>query len=114
MDLINHKKVIRSISLTPDNEYLDELFLHYMNDFKVIPVAETRGLHSIGYILLLFSKTESLPPEVNHYPYLMVKINGIWKRKSLLGTCDKCCNYDELILSSSNGQFCPKCMSIEL
>lgn len=52
---------------------------------------------------------EDEPEIMQNYKHRYVKINGKWTRNSLLGYCDCCGMYTELICLSNKGRTCKTC-----
>lgn len=77
---------------------------------KVVFVESNTSVHS-GARVVIYS--DKIPKIMQNYKYRYVKINGKWTRNSLLGYCDCCGKYRELICLSNKGNTCVDCCDIE-
>lgn len=123
MYLPNHEEVLEKVELKRNydvefSQDINDQINKYIDNYKVVIYEAATGLHSITFYALLFDKQKPLPDDVNKTKNLLVNINGVWKRKILLGICDGCGSYDELIMSCCtpeeqpnpmNGSYCGKC-----
>jgi hypothetical protein len=123
MHLLKSEDILQKIELKRnyDEDFskdIDNQISDYVNNFKVVIYEATTGLHSITFYALLFDNNKPLPDEVNETKNLLVNIDGKWKRKCLLGICDGCGKYDELVMSCctpreqpnpKNGEYCREC-----
>lgn len=73
---------------------------------KVVFVESNTDVMS-GARVVIYS--DKIPEIMQNYKYRYVKINGKWTRNSLLGYCDCCGKYTELICLSARGRTCEDC-----
>lgn len=62
-----------------------------------------------GYRVVLYNKDTEIPKAMQAYKNKFVRFCGHWVRETLLGICDRCGNYDELIRTCKEGHLCCKC-----
>ena len=73
---------------------------------KVVFVESNTSIHA-GARVVIYS--DSVPEIMQNHKYSYVKINGKWTRNGLLGYCDCCGMYTELICLSDKGRTCKNC-----
>lgn len=73
---------------------------------KVVFAEANTSVHS-GARVVIYS--DKVPEIMQSHKYRYVKINGKWTRNSLLGYCDCCGTYTELICLSNKGNTCENC-----
>lgn len=73
---------------------------------KVVFVESNTSIHA-GARVVIYS--DKIPEIMQNYKYRYVKINGKWTRNSLLGYCDCCGMYTELVCLSNKGRTCENC-----
>ena len=73
---------------------------------KVVFAEANTSAHS-GARVVIYS--DKVPEIMQNHKYRYVKINGKWTRNSLLGYCDCCGKYTELICLSNKGNTCENC-----
>ena len=76
---------------------------------KVVFVESNTSVHS-GARVVIYS--DKIPEIMQNYKHRYVKINGKWTRNSLLGYCDCCGKYTELICLSDKGRTCENCSDL--
>ncbi len=77
---------------------------------KVVFVESNTSVHS-GARVVIYS--DKIPEIMQNYKHRYVKINGKWTRNSLLGYCDCCGKYTELVCLSNKGNTCEDCCDME-
>ena len=73
---------------------------------KVVFIESNTHIRS-GARVVIYS--DKIPEIMQNYKYRYVKINGKWTRNSLLGYCDCCGKYTELICYCDKGRVCENC-----
>lgn len=76
---------------------------------KVVFVESNTHIWS-GARVVIYS--DKIPEIMQNQKYRYVKINGKWTRNSLLGYCDCCGKYTELICLSDKGRTCKDCSDL--
>lgn len=77
---------------------------------KVVFVESNTSVHA-GARVVIYS--DKIPEIMQNYKHRYVKINGRWTRNSLLGYCDCCGKYTELICLSDKGRTCENCSDLD-
>ena len=78
---------------------------------KVVFVESNASVHA-GARVVIYSDNK-IPEFMQNYKHRYVKINGRWTRNSLLGYCDCCGKYTELICLSDKGRTCENCSDLD-
>jgi hypothetical protein len=86
--------------------------LYENKGYKVIFI-DLSACISYGARIVLYRKDQNIPLGIQDYKHKWVNHNGKWIREGLLGICDKCGNYDELVSLSNEGNLCSECTKIE-
>ena len=58
--------------------------------------------------IVLYAKDQHIPLHMQDFKGKWVNVNGKWIREGLLGICDRCGNYTELICLCDKGNLCEK------
>lgn len=73
---------------------------------KVVFVESNTDIRSGARVVIY---TDKIPEIMQNHKCRYVKINGKWTRNSLLGYCDCCGKYTELVCLSKKGRTCKDC-----
>ena len=73
---------------------------------KVVFVESNTSIYA-GARVVIYS--DKIPEIMQNYKNRYVKINGKWTRNSILGYCDCCAKYTELICLNNKGRTCESC-----
>lgn len=66
-----------------------------------------------GARVVLYNKNQEIPLCMQDYKHKLVHLNDKWVREGLLGICDKCGEYKELISLSDEENLCDTCTTYD-
>lgn len=76
--------------------------------YKVIFVVHHNSFQNAARAVI-YDKETHIPQCMQDYRHKYVKLNGVWMNEGLLGICDKCGEYKELICLCDKGSLCAQC-----
>ena len=107
----SNKEIIYSFASLDFYDKLEKRQNEILSQGKKVVFVESNTSVCSGARVVIYS--DKIPEIMQNYKHRYVKINGKWTRNSLLGYCDCCGKYTELICLSDKGRTCENCSDLD-
>lgn len=107
---LDNKEILESISFDELCNEMNERLSKSEEGQNVIFVDVSNG---IVYGARVVVYNGEVPDIMKNYKRKYIKIDGKWARECLLGICDKCHSYTELISLTNDGKLCRSCSKFD-
>lgn len=104
----SNKEIIYGLTSLAFYDKLEKRQKEILSQGKKVVFVESNTSICFGARVVIYS--DKVPEIMQKYKYRYVKINDKWTRNSLLGYCDCCGMYTELICLRNKERICENCL----